>query len=157
MLQDAAQATVSAMSASGGATYAVDLSPDFVFESHGRLTADGYEVESRIPFKTRRYQPRDPQDWGVNVIRRVQASGHTHTWTRVLQTNASFLAQGGTLTGLTGLRRGLVLDLNPEMTSSLSSPVGSMPSISPPIVAPIWRTSKCRYLNSLRRWRSAAR
>jgi hypothetical protein len=125
MLQDAAQASVSMMSASGGATYAVDLSPDFVFESRGRLTADGYDVEIRIPFKTLRFQPRDPQDWGVNVIRRVQASGYTHTWTRVLQTNASFLAQGGTLTGLTDLRRGLVLDLNPEMTSSLTGAEGA--------------------------------
>jgi hypothetical protein len=119
-LQDAAQATVNMASASGGATYAVDLSPDFVYESRGRLTADGYEVEVRIPFKTLRFQPDDPQDWGVNVIRHVQATGHTHTWTRVLQTNASFLSQGGTLTGLTDLRRGLVLDVNPEMTSSLA-------------------------------------
>jgi hypothetical protein len=124
-LQDAAQASVSSMSASGGATYAVDLSPDFVFESRGRLTADGYEVEIRIPFKTLRFQPGDPQDWGVNVIRQVQATGHTHTWTRVLQTNASFLSQGGVLTGLTDLRRGLVLDFNPEMTSSLTGAEGA--------------------------------
>jgi hypothetical protein len=124
-LQDAAQATVSMASASGGATYAVDLSPDFVFESRGRLTPWGYELEIRIPFKTLRYQPRDRQDWGVNVIRRVQASGHTLTWTRVLQTNASFLSQGGTLTGLTDLRRGLVLDLNPEMTSSVTGAEGA--------------------------------
>jgi hypothetical protein len=119
-LQDAAQAAVNMMSASGGGAYAVDLSPDFVYESRGRLTADGYEVEIRIPFKSLRYQSRDPQDWGVNVIRRVQATGHEHTWTRVLQTNASFLAQSGTLTGLTDLRRGLVLDLNPEMTSAVT-------------------------------------
>jgi hypothetical protein len=119
-LQDAAQAAVNMMSASGGGAYAVDLSPDFVYESRGRLTADGYDVEIRIPFKSLRYQSRDPQDWGVNVIRRVQATGHEHTWTRVLQTNASFLAQSGTLTGLTDLRRGLVLDINPEMTSAVT-------------------------------------
>jgi hypothetical protein len=119
-LQDAAQAAVNMMSASGGGAYAVDLSPDFVYESRGRLTADGYDVEIRIPFKSLRYQPRDPQDWGVNVIRRVQATGHEHTWTRVLQTNASFLSQGGNLTGLTDLRRGLVLDINPEMTSTVT-------------------------------------
>jgi hypothetical protein len=125
MLQDAAQASVSMASASGGSTYAVDLSPDFVYESRGRLTADGYVVEIRIPFKTLRYQPGDPQDWGVNVIRQVQATGHTHTWTRVLQSHASFLAQSGTLTGLRDLRRGLVLDLNPELTSSLTGAEGA--------------------------------
>src|ERR1043166_2778001 len=35
---------------------AADLSQDFVFESKGRLTAYGYEVEMRIPFKSLKYQ-----------------------------------------------------------------------------------------------------
>src|SRR5215211_7662776 len=34
----------------------VDLNPDYVFESKGRLVPDGYEVEVRIPFKSLRYQ-----------------------------------------------------------------------------------------------------
>ena len=119
-LQDATRAAVNMMSAASGGAYSVDLAPDFVYESRGRLTADGYEVEVRIPFKSLRYQSRDPQDWGVQVIRRVQASGHEHTWTRVLQTEASFLAQGGTLAGLTDLRSGIVLDVTPEMTSTVT-------------------------------------
>ena len=100
--------------------YTVDLSPDYVYESKGHQTAWGYEVEVRIPFKTLRYQAREPQDWGVNVIRVVQATGHQLTWTRVLQTQASFLAQSGTLTGLADLHRGLVLDVTPEATSTLT-------------------------------------
>src|SRR5256886_11829965 len=40
-----------------------DLSPDFVFQSRGHVTEWGYEVEVRIPFKSLRYQPRQPQDW----------------------------------------------------------------------------------------------
>src|SRR5437763_1639172 len=35
-----------------------DLSPDFVFQSRGRVTDWGYEVEVRIPFKSIRYDPR---------------------------------------------------------------------------------------------------
>lgn len=119
-LQDAARQTVTMMSAAPSGAYAIDLSQDFVFESRGRITPSGYEVEIRIPFKTLRYRGADRQDWGLNVIRRVQASGHEHTWTRVLQTEASFLAQSGTLTGLTDLRRGLVLDLTPEATSTVA-------------------------------------
>jgi len=119
-LQDAARRTVTMMSAAPSGAYAIDLSQDFVFESRGRVTAWGYEVEIRIPFKTLRYRATDPQDWGLNVIRRVQASGHEHTWTPVLQTAASFLARSGTLTGLTDLRRGLVLDLTPEATSTVT-------------------------------------
>jgi hypothetical protein len=119
-LQDAARKTVTMMSAAPTGAYAIDLSQDFVFESRGRITASGYDVEIRIPFKTLRYRAADPQDWGINVIRRVQASGHEHTWTRVLQTGASFLGQSGILTGLTDLRRGLVLDLTPEATSAVT-------------------------------------
>jgi len=119
-LVDAARTIASTLSAVSTGAYTLDLSPDYVYESKGRRTAWGYEVELRIPFKTLRYQARDPQDWGINVIRVEQATGHQHTWTRVLQTRASFLAQDGTLTGLTGLARGLVLDVTPEATSTVS-------------------------------------
>ena len=119
-LRDAARQSINFISSAVTGAYTLDLSPDYVYESKGRQTAWGYEVEVRIPFKTLRYQARDPQDWGLNVIRVVQATGHQHTWTRVLQTEASFLGQDGTLTGLTDLRRGLVLDVTPEATSTLT-------------------------------------
>lgn len=119
-LLDAPRQVATTLSAASTGAYTVDLSPDYVYQSKGHVTAWGYEVELRIPFKTLRYQTRDPQDWSVNVIRVVQASGHQLTWTRVLQTQASFLAQSGTFTGLTGLRRGLVLDVTPEVTSTVS-------------------------------------
>jgi hypothetical protein len=98
---------------------AVDLSPDFVFQSRGRLTADGYEVEIRIPFKSLRYQATATQDWGLQIIRRVQSKGHEDSWTPARRAAASFLGQAGRLRGLTELRRGLVLDLNPAVTSRL--------------------------------------
>jgi hypothetical protein len=119
-LQDAARQVATMHSAANTGAYAVDLNPDYVFESRGRLTATGYEVEIRIPFKTLRYQPRDPQDWGFNLLRRVQASGHEHVWAPVLHSDASFLGRSGTLAGLTGLHGGLVLDLTPEATSTVS-------------------------------------
>ncbi|HEY6953086.1 MAG TPA: DUF5916 domain-containing protein [Bacteroidota bacterium] len=117
-LLDAPRGTATTISAAISGAYTLDLSPDFVYESKGRVTAWGYEVEMCIPFKTLRYQAQDPQDWGINVIRVVQATGHQHTWTRVLQTQASFLGQSGTLTGLTDLHRGLVLDITPEATTT---------------------------------------
>jgi hypothetical protein len=97
----------------------VDLSPDFVFESKGRLTDLGYEVEIRIPFKSLRYQPTRSQDWGIQIIRRVQSKAHEDSWTPARRAAASFLAQSGRLRGLTDLRRGLVLDLTPEVTSGV--------------------------------------
>jgi len=95
----------------------VDLSADFVYESKGRLTAAGYEVELRIPFKSIRYQSAPEQVWGINVVRQVQHSGYQDTWTPARRAGASFLGQSGTLAGLSGLRRGVVVDVTPEVTA----------------------------------------
>ncbi|HEY6157125.1 MAG TPA: DUF5916 domain-containing protein [Gemmatimonadales bacterium] len=119
-LSDAPRHSIDITNSALTGAYTVDLNPDFVYTSKGRLTSWGYEIEIRIPFKSLRYQARDPQNWGVNVIRVVQGTGHQHTWTRVLQTRSSFLAQSGTLTGLSDLHRGLVLDVTPEATSTES-------------------------------------
>ena len=103
-----------------------DLSPDFVFASAGRITDYGYEVEVRIPFKSLRYQPADEQTWGLNIVRYVRHSGYEDVWAPARRAASSFLRQSGSLTGLTGLRRGLVLDVTPEMTASLAgSPAGT--------------------------------
>lgn len=97
----------------------IDLSPDYQYSSKGRLTDWGYEVEVRIPFKTLRYPTTRVQDWGFNVMRRVQHSGQDQTWTQVKRDRASFLNQAGTLQQLTDLKRGLVLELNPVITSRI--------------------------------------
>lgn len=98
----------------------VDLNPDFVYQSRGHLTPWGYEVEVRVPFKSLRYQSADPQHWGFQVLRNVQHSGHEDTWTPAVRASASFLIQSGTLAGLTGLRRGLVMDFTPEFTTKVN-------------------------------------
>lgn len=100
-----------------GGRSAPDVNPDFVFESKGRLTPTGYEVEIRIPFKSLRYQSAPTQDWGLHVIRRVQSAGHDDSWAPALRSSASFLGQAGTLTGLTGLQRGIVMDVTPSVVA----------------------------------------
>ena len=102
-----------------------DLSPDFVFQSKGRLTGYGYEIEIRIPFKSLRFQPIREQRWGINVTRQVQHSGVEDTWAPAKRASASFLAQSGHLLGLTELRRGLVLEFNPSVTSKTTGAPGA--------------------------------
>ena len=101
-----------------------DLSPDYVYESKGRVTSWGYEVEVRIPFKSLRYQAAQEQTWVLNVTRQVQHSGHEDSWAPARRASASFLGQGGHLVGLTDLHRGLVLDLNPSVTSRTTGAPG---------------------------------
>lgn len=95
----------------------IDLSPDYLFQSKGRLVDGGYEVEIRVPFKSLRFPSAQPQTWGINVLRRVQHAGQMQSWTRVRRGETSFLAQGGTLEGMSGMDRGLVVDVNPVVTS----------------------------------------
>jgi hypothetical protein len=57
-----------------------DLSPDFVFQSKGRLTDEGFEIEVRIPFKSLRSPSADVQDWGLHIIRIVRGTGHEDSW-----------------------------------------------------------------------------
>lgn len=93
-----------------------DLSPDYVFQSKGRLTEFGYEVEIRVPFKSLKYQSVDVQSWDINIARLVQYTGYEDSWAPAKRAAASFLGQGGSLAGLTDLRRGLVVDVTPEAT-----------------------------------------
>src|SRR6266511_3464593 len=93
-----------------------DLSPDYVFQSRGRVTEWGYEVEVRIPFKSVRYQSRQPQDWSLNIVRQVKHSGFEDSWFPASRANATFIGQSGNLIGLAGMHRGLFIDLNPEAT-----------------------------------------
>ncbi|MGH9259643.1 MAG: DUF5916 domain-containing protein, partial [Acidimicrobiales bacterium] len=98
---------------------AVDLNPDYVYQSRGRVTPWGFEIEVRIPFKSVRYQSAATQDWGLQIVRTTQHSGYEDTWTPVVRANASFLIQAGRLVGLTDLRRGLVMDVTPELTARM--------------------------------------
>jgi len=116
--------TLAEQGRNNGGREGTDLSPDFVYASRGRITDSGFEVEIRIPFKTLRYQSADPQDWGLHVVRRVQATGHEDSWVPAQRAAASFLRQSGTLRGLTGLRRGLVMDVNPVVTARATGAPG---------------------------------
>ena len=96
----------------------IDYNPDFYYESRGRLTPQGYEVELRIPFKSLRLPGTGAQAWGFNVHRFSPATGYEDTWTDVRRAGASFIAQGGTLTGLHDLERGVVTEVQPFVTAT---------------------------------------
>ncbi|MGQ0641844.1 MAG: DUF5916 domain-containing protein [Gemmatimonadaceae bacterium] len=92
-----------------------DLSANFVFESKGRLTEYGYEVEIRIPFKSLRYQAQENQDWGLQVVRQTHRLGAEDSWAPARRGAASFLAQSGRLKGLRAITRGVVFETIPSV------------------------------------------
>ena len=102
-----------------GVNGSVDLSPDYQFDSKGRLTPDGYVVEIRIPFKSLRYPTTAGAKWGLNVLRKTQRTGREDTWTNARRV-ASFLAQSGTVQGIENIQRGVVTELQPFVTAASS-------------------------------------
>ena len=112
-----------ARSSGGGFSGAVvgreptDISPDFVFQSKGRLTEFGYEVEVAIPFKSLQFSSAPSQTWGINVLRKVQSRGEEHSWAPAKRAAASYIGQFGKLRDLQSLDRGLVLDVTPIVTA----------------------------------------
>jgi len=97
-----------------------DLSADFVWQSRGRLIEGGYVVEVRIPFASLRYPLLAEQRWGLQIDRHVQHNGYEETWTPALKASATFIGQAGWITGLTGLHHGQLIELNPELTNTMS-------------------------------------
>jgi hypothetical protein len=97
-----------------------DLSADFIWQSKGHVIDGGYEVEVRIPFSSLRYPTKSVQRWGIQFDRHVQHSGYEETWTPAVRASASFISQEGTLTGMTGMHHGEIVELNPELTNTVN-------------------------------------
>lgn len=118
-VQDDGVRSEGGFSASSFSSGTVDRNPDFQYQTKGRRTAFGYVIEMRIPFKSLRYGAGEEQTWGINVDRLTQRTGYEDTWTDVRRASESFLAQSGTITGIHGIHRGVVVELQPEMTAQL--------------------------------------
>jgi len=120
-----------------------DLSPDFQWESKGRLTEYGYDVEIRIPFASLRYPGSGPDTWGFNVVRTVRHSGWEMTWSPAKKGAASFIAQGGRLVGMEGMKRGRVLEVIPELRAR---------ALGAPTAPGAWRYDRQQELGGNVRW-----
>src|SRR5918994_870022 len=94
----------------------VDKNPDYTWDSKGRITERGYEVELRIPFRNLRYSGSGPQTWGFNVTRLVQRTGYTDTWTGGRPPSAIFLGEGGAPAALHDLKHGVRGGAHPFVT-----------------------------------------
>ena len=102
----------------GGFGPPIDDNPDFLWDADAAITADGYQVEMRIPFKSLRFPDRAEQSWGLQVVRRVQRSGFNFSWAPQTSDVSNQLAQYGKLTGLRNLDAGMFLELNPVLTGA---------------------------------------
>jgi hypothetical protein len=96
-----------------------DESWDALFESKGRLVADGWVAELAIPFKSLRYPDRRDGEhrWGFQVLRRVEARDAQYVWAPMSRDVQGFLTQMGILCGLRNLSTSRNLELLPTIAA----------------------------------------
>src|SRR5206468_11188125 len=83
-----------------------DFNPDYVFESKGVVTGDGWTVEIAIPFKSLRYVAGKDKLWGVHFWRRIKRfNNELDMWMPISRDNSSWLAQEGHISGRSEERR----------------------------------------------------
>lgn len=104
----------------GGWGGPVDWSPDFLWESAGKMDDAGYVAEMKIPFKSLRFPPSDVQDWGLQIQRMIRRTGYEQSWAPITRDIANDLSQSGRLTGLRDIDAGRVLEFNPTAVGSKS-------------------------------------
>src|SRR6266853_2900754 len=96
-----------------------DFNPDFVFESKGLVTTDGWTLEVAIPFKSLRYVAGKDKLWGAHFFRRIKRfNNELDMWMPLNRDISSWLAQEGHLTGLEGISTERTLELIPSLTLS---------------------------------------
>jgi Domain of unknown function (DUF5916)/Carbohydrate family 9 binding domain-like len=81
-----------------------DFSPDFYYDTAGRITDKGWQAELRIPLSSLRYPRADPQKWGIIVWRNYPRDFRYAIYSSPQPRGANCLiCYSRELTGLTGL------------------------------------------------------
>jgi hypothetical protein len=86
---------------------------DGIWQADAYRTDKGWYSEMRIPFQTIAFNP-DSAAWGINFRRAIRRNNESIAWvSRNRQVNPGV---AGTMTGLTGMKQGIGLDIVPSMT-----------------------------------------
>jgi hypothetical protein len=94
----------------------IDFNPDFIWESRGQVTEDGWTAELRIPYVSLRFPPEEIQNWGINISREVKRKGFKQSWAPLTKNISNTLAQSGRLSGLHDLEPKRLVEINPVTT-----------------------------------------
>jgi Domain of unknown function (DUF5916) len=109
-------------SEAGGSGLSYDRSWDAIWNARASIDGGGYSVEMAIPFASLRF-PRGGagQAWGLHAFRYQPRSVLRQMSLMPIDRNqACFLCQAARITGLSDVRTGLNLELDPTLTASRS-------------------------------------
>jgi hypothetical protein len=98
-----------------------DAGFDVLFDSRGRITETGYQVEMRIPFKSLRFPNSELQDWRVTFTRVHPRDSERHySWAAISRDDPCYPCQLGTISGMQNVRSGSSLEFLPAVVGTQS-------------------------------------
>jgi hypothetical protein len=119
-----------------------DNSWDAIWDSAGRITDTGYEVELRIPFSSLRFPGGGGEmTWGIDAVRSYPRNQQYRLALNPQQRgNNCYLCQAASLAGIAGVSPARSIELNPTITASQSGvredfPAGALDTGDPDIEA----------------------
>ncbi|MGY8786836.1 MAG: sugar-binding protein [Fidelibacterota bacterium] len=99
-----------------------DESFDLIYESQGRITDSGYQVEMSIPFSSLSFPEQEVQEWKVGFYRSLPREKRAQiVWGGFDRTDPCFLCQLGTLTGIRDIKQQGSLEFLPAIVGSQAS------------------------------------
>jgi len=102
---------------------------DMVYESAGKITDRGYQVEMAVPFSSLRFPVRSQQTWKVDFWRNhPRSSRRQYSWAALNRGDPCWPCQWGTITGLGDVKPGRGIELLPSVISYQAGQLDSMKS-----------------------------
>ena len=91
-----------------------DISYDMVWQSSAAKNSGGWTAEMAIPLRSLSFSAQESQTWTISLLRNMPRNNrYLCTWTPLDRNNPSYIAQGGKLEGLEGIKPGYSLDILP--------------------------------------------
>jgi hypothetical protein len=93
-----------------------DTSYDLIWESAGKITEHGYQVEMAIPFSSLRFPNKENQVWRMEFFRhRYRDSHYQYSWAAYDRDEPCWPCQWGTITGIRNVTPGKGIEFLPSV------------------------------------------
>jgi hypothetical protein len=101
-----------------------DQNFDLMFESAGKITDSGYQVELAIPFTSLRFPDKPVQEWKFDFYRHHQREVHyAMSWSAYDKKESCWPCQWGTVSGIENVKPGRGVELLPSFVAHQSGAV----------------------------------
>ena len=105
-----------------------DSSPDWFWDTAGKITATGWTLEIRVPFSSLRYSRAAAPTWGILLYRNYPREQHYQFFSARLPRDVScFICNSSKMTGLENLPQGSHMVIAPYATTQKTAARPAMP------------------------------